>query len=261
MRFRVLCLSGLVLLAVSCSSAPVRPAWYPPSACADCYQGTGEAADYATARKQALAGVCEDIRVVVESAVEDKRRHLLRQASENGEQSDRMEYEEVATVTSRSHARCVFEDLPVREMHRDEAAGRTYVLLRLGVADYRRFLARRTARLVLDVPAGTPMDTLSSELSDVLRSVAHPVTTAQDAPWEARVRFKPAVNEAVEGLKVATATASVQLVHVQSGKIAAEAAVDSLVARGYSVPDLLRKLERQAADGLSDVLATKMNSL
>jgi len=115
-------------------------------------------------------------------------------------------------------------------------------------------------RLVFEVSNDAPTDALRSALSDVLRSGAHPVTEALDAPWEARVRFESTLTEAVEGLKVASGSASVQLVQVQSGKVAAEASVDSLVARGYSVPDLILKLGRQAAEQLSGALSDKLNS-
>jgi len=245
-----------MLVLTACSAAVQTPAWYPPAACRDCYQGEGVAADYRTARKRALGTLCEDIAVVVESTSTDERRHVLKQTRDaDGNEFEEMDFSELAVVVDKTRARCYFEGMPIKEQ-REDIGGRSYVLLRLSIHDYRRYMSTRTAGVSMETGhSGIKGDGLRNFLADHLRQRGYLVSDGFH--YLASVALTPTLNETpagFQGLKVGTAELTYNLKHLDTGREVDSTHCPGLTSRAFTEANVLGGLEDEAVKCLADRL-------
>lgn len=243
--------------AATCSSTAVRrPAWYPPRPCRRCYQGVGVAADYPTAKKRALASLCDDIAVVVSSSSTDERARLLRGHSDAaGGTTERIDFRELTRVVNRTRSRCYFKGMPIKETQ-EEIDGRSYVLLSMSIADYSTYMARRTA--FVWVRAGNTPDArkaLAAAVEEHLRRSGYLVTGSEDtAHYLAVLEFEATLSKSpadFQGLIVGSATVDYVLERKRGALQVESLHIDDLTARGFSTENVVRKLAREAVGHLA----------
>lgn len=253
---RTTCTLTAVLVLTACSAAVDTPAWYPPEPCRDCYQGEGVADDYRTARKRALGSLCEDIAVVVESTSTDERRHVLKQSRDAaGNEFEEMDFSELAVVVDKTRARCYFEGMPIKET-REDIGGRSYVLLRLNIHDYRRYMATRTVGITVETGhPGIKGDSLRNSLAAHLRQRGYLVS--EGFHYLASLALTPSLNETpagFQGLKIGTAELAYTLKHLDKGREVESAHCPDLTSRAFTEANVLSGLEDEAVKCLGQRL-------
>lgn len=217
-------------------------------------------ADYATAKRRALASLCEDIRVVVQSESMDERRHKLKQVTVNNRPVEEvMSFDELTRVVNRTSARCVFEGMPVKET-RDDVGGQSYVWLKLRVSDYIRYMAGRTAAVEVDMgDSSLAGDSLAALVADHLRGKGYLAVVKSGAPshFRAAITFRPSTQETsteFNNLIVGTAELTYQLTKISTGVEIESEHISGLKARGFKTDSVLDDLLKRAVDGLKGVL-------
>lgn len=259
MNMEMLQLPGVVLVAcfiMSCTpDPPPKPAWYPLAPCGNCYQGEGVASEYAVARKRALAALCEDIAVVVESQSVDRRTFLLKESSAGGRQAS---LRELVELVGRTRARCVLPGLPIVEK-REDVGDRSFVVLRLDVGAWKKFMDSRATFVRVEVQGaagnGGGLHTL---LADYLRSKGYPVATVEErANMAAVVRFSASVEKTpddFQGLRVGTASLSYSLIRLTGGDEVESVHLPDITARAFKQSNVEKKLEEAAVQKLREKL-------
>jgi hypothetical protein len=240
---------------------PPQPDWYPLAPCTHCYHGEGIAKDYNTALRRAKAALCEDIAVVVTSTSRDMRTSLLRETADGHRVAT---FEELVTVAARTKARCVLPGLPLLEK-RDEAGGNNYVVLRMEVAAWKKFLDQRATYIKIESAAGQPLRGVRNVLANYLRYKAYPVATVEDrANMGALVRFESSVGETpddFQGLHVGTGKLTYSLVRLTGGDEVESFHISDVTARAFKPSVVLQKLEDTAIDKMKEVLLKMKDKL
>ena len=242
-------------MLANCSAGVVAPAWYPPQGCRDCYQGEGVGPDYQTALARARKTLCDDILVVVESETTDARRQLLHQTLDGkGNATETMDYKEVVHMVSTSRSRCVFDNMPVDEQRAD-AVDQSFVVLRMGIAEYARYLAGRTVQvLVRTKTADVTADAAVSAVTDHLRGDGYLVVTAGGhAEYLGTLSMSASVQDAgvqFAGMLVASGQADWVLVRAADGTEVERVHVGKVGARGFKEQSVLHEFGAAVAAAL-----------
>jgi len=223
------------------------------------------ALDYATARQRALSALCSDIRVVVQSESTDERVQLLRQTrTADGRKLDEMFYNELTRIVSKTSSHCVFEGMKFVEK-REEIGGKSFVLLRMGIREYVRYMAGRIVTVGVDMGDNALSgDGLVSALSDHLRMRGYVVAVAGNAAarFAASAVFRPEVEETAGdfgNLVVGSAEVTYTLKKLSDGtEVEREHIPASEVkVRKFSTENALKGLEVEAVKVLKKKLGEK----
>jgi len=247
------------MLGLGCSSAAIPPEWYDsPPRCDGCYQGVGEGRGRDEARRNAMARLCESIRVVVTSEWKSEESHRLQETTREGLVSSRVDFAQAVGSIARMTARCDFEGLPFVEDPKPERSGdRMFVRLVLSGEAYARYLRDRVASIVVEsgdvtIPDGDRR-TIENQAAGCLGDLGYlPATTAGQTPFKLTLTMSLHISETgVQGLKAATSTPSVRLEETGSGRIVWQKNLESVTVHGFEDAGLVSDSVKQMAAKLS----------
>lgn len=241
---------------LGCTAAAVPPAWYDsPPKCDGCYQGVGRGSNYEEAKWNAMAHLCESIRVVVTSEWKSEEAHRLQETTREGLQSARVDFTQAVSSIARMTAKCHFEGLPIKEDPQPVRSGdAVFVRLVLSAQDYARYLSQRAAALVLDTGdtslAPDQARFLENAAVDYLLELGYLPTTAKagETPFKLVVAVIVSVSETgVQGLKVASTTPSLRLEETDTGRIVWQKTFEPITLHGFEEADLRSHAIAQAS--------------
>jgi len=201
---------------------------------------------------RARAELCKDIAVVVESDSTDARRHVLRQSRDStGREMEDAEFEELATIVQRTWARCVFDgNMPLSEQ-REDVGDASYVVLRVGIGEYRRYMEGRTVLVVVEAScAGVDKEGVGCVVAEHLRRSGYMVTRdVGRARLIAEVKVEVSLSEPASGFAgVRTAAGDVvyRMVRRSDGAEVESKQLRGVSARGFSEQALLEAFHADA---------------
>jgi len=188
--------------------------------------------------------LCDDILVVVESETTDDRKHLLHQAQDGeGEKSEEMDYSEVVRMVSKSRSKCAFDNMPLHEQ-REDVGGQSFVVLRMGISDYARYLAGRTVQVqVSSQTDGVNSDAAVEAVTDRLRGQGYLVVThGTSAKYLGLLNVSVSMQNAgaqFSGMAIASGEADWVLVRSSDGAEIERVHAADITARGFKEKSVL----------------------
>lgn len=254
-RTTVLLLVSASICACSGVNPVSRPTCLPAPPAEGFAQGVGQAATYKLARADALGGICQSIRAEVSSLVQVGKSAMYRTGSGK---SDTAVFQEIAQVVDRLRANCYFEDLPIREVLRQDLGGTVCVALELSTRDYYEFLGGRRCEVRVK-GRGTEVTghALGSVIMDDLRSRGFlPVTEGDtDTRYLADVVLTLALRETgVSGLWIAKGRLEYSILERETNEVIRNTGPLEVTYRGFDKQQIADKAEEEAARLLSGLL-------
>lgn len=249
---------ALLMVMQACGMQVKTPSWYPPQRTdPGYYYGTGEGPSYFAARTQALAGLCQSIHVNIKTGTE-----VIQQESVSGTgENNRVFFHQLVKTVTRAGARCSFKGPASRlihEIHADRSGSRYYVMLRMSIAGYIHFLARRTVSVVVrpdrfSTAAGRMVQVVVRDLMDNGFVVVD--KGARTPNFAAKIQFDPRIEPTgVSGLKIGVVQPVYTVQNMADSSIVKRVAPGVIRARGFSDSMIVDTLAKQAAEALQKAL-------
>jgi len=244
-----------IAITTGCGHAQVKvPAWYGSMRTAPgYYYGMGEGGSYDAARTAALGGLCKSIHVNIKTSMK-----IVSQQMVSGENNDqKVFFRQMEESINRASARCSFKgriSRLIREVRSKQQDGRYYVVLKMSMVDYVRFLAQRT--VVIEVRPNTAAsltEPLTQVILDDLRDDDFVVVEqgGNTPHFRAELLFEPKITATgLGGLKNGSVQPVYKLVNTKNQRLIKHVCLGTFTAHGFDESMITRKLVEDATNAL-----------